>query len=128
MIDSPNGETIGHVGLYRFDYENRACEIDNIVRGESIIPGIMTFAVNTLIDWSKRVLKLRTLYLTVYQDNERAIKLYRRVGFVDSYTIPLKKIVENNSTRWEETDNMKDAERYFLKMKLAKWKKSKICL
>lgn len=123
MIDTPSGESIGHVGLYRFDYENRACEIDNIVRGEDMLPGVMTHAVNTLITWSKTVLKLKTLYLTVYQDNARAIKLYKRVGFEKKHTIPLKKIVENDVTRWEETEEKGKAERYFIKMIHAKKRK-----
>lgn len=122
MIDSPSGETIGHVGLYRFDYKNRSCEIDNIVRGEDILPGVMTHAVDTLIHWSKRTLKLRSLHLTVYQDNKRAIKLYRRVGFIQTHTVPLKKIVENGTTRWEEFETKGKAERYFVKMALRKGK------
>jgi len=121
MIEDLCARSIGHVGLYRFDYSDRSCEIDNIVRGKNDAPGIMTLALSTLIDWSRSVLQLKTLYLRVFWDNRKAIALYKRCGFKEIEKIPLKQVMEKHMVRWEEYDRAErtqKSKRYFLRMKL----------
>ena len=38
---SVNEAYLGHVGLFRFEFDDEDCEIDNIVRGEAGYPGLM---------------------------------------------------------------------------------------
>ncbi|MCL4418665.1 MAG: GNAT family N-acetyltransferase [Patescibacteria group bacterium] len=117
MVETPSGIPFGHMGFFRFDFKDRSCEVDNIVRGENIKPGAMTPALKALIEWAFSTLKIRTLYLTTYYDNERATVLYERCGFRILEKIPLKKIKEGNIVKWEEDKALKGkAERYDLKM------------
>lgn len=115
-------EYIGHVGLFRFDIENSTCEIDNIVRGEIKYPGIMGDAIINMMNWGKKVLSLKGYSLKVLSDNERAIRLYRKLGFVDGYQIPLICIKGDERIDWVEAPAGYDklVERYYNVMFLSK--------
>lgn len=118
MLETPSGAPFGHMGFFRFDFKNNSCEVDNIVRGKNLIHGGMTPSLKTLINWAFSVLKVRSVYLKTYFDNERAIRLYKRCGFEIVKKIPLKKIIEGNMTRWEEDPKLKkNIERYHVQMK-----------
>lgn len=117
MIESPSGRPIGHIGLFRFNFENYACEIDNVIRGESDIKGIMTYAILVLINWSKKYLGVTNFTLEVFSDNEKAINLYKRCGFLPSKKIPLKKVKEKDQISWIEDPKLeKKVRRYNLYM------------
>ncbi|MBI5613797.1 GNAT family N-acetyltransferase [Candidatus Gottesmanbacteria bacterium] len=118
FLEDEKRNKIGHLGLYSFDFKHNSCEIDNVIRGEESAPGVMTDALNTLMQWTYDVLKIKTMYLRVFSDNERAIKLYRRCNFVDDDLIPLVKEVRDDGTYWIEDSKMKaKPERSFLKMR-----------
>lgn len=117
MIKNLKGEYIGHIGLYSFDFTKRTCEIDNVVRGKKEIPGLMTFALESLIKWTFDNVKIDELYLKVFKDNKKAIELYKRCNFVEKDIIPLYKRVDKDTTYWEvEKNGSKRPSRYFLKM------------
>ncbi len=80
---------IGHVGLFRFNFANNSCEIDNIVRGEKGFPGIMGSAILQMMAWGKETLGLSTYTLETTSDNERALKLYAQLNFVEVRREPL---------------------------------------
>ncbi len=110
---------IGHVGLYRFNWEEESCEIDNIVRGQdNLFPGVMKLAIESLDGWAFNKLGVKILYLKVLADNERAIKLYERCGFKKFKLIPLRREEKPNMVQWEEDLTLEKAERYFLQMRL----------
>src|SRR5262249_3745634 len=89
-VNTTQGTRIGHVGLYRFDFERRQVEIDNIVRGVAgVLPGVMYAAVRALLHWSFASLEMDTLFLRVFSDNLRALKLYERCGFSETMRFPL---------------------------------------
>lgn len=79
----------GHVGLYRFDFDRKTCEIDNIVRGKSGTKGLMEFAIITMMEWGKKQLGLKGYTLQTTSDNARALALYTRLGFVETKRVPL---------------------------------------
>lgn len=114
------GRYIGHVGLYRFDFENSSCEIDNIVRGESSHPGIMGAAVNDMMKWGVGSLKLKSYALRVLSDNERALKLYRKLGFREFKRTPLVYKEGNDGPELAEDDNAQKDKivKYFVSMKV----------
>jgi perosamine synthetase len=86
---SVRGTYIGHVGLNRFDFCHETCEIDNIVRGEGGYPGIMESAIKTMMRWGRKKLKIKGYTLSTSSDNERALRLYKRLGFVVTKQMPL---------------------------------------
>ena len=97
-----SGKYIGHVGLFRFDFHNLICEIDNILRGEKDCPGIMGDAVMGLMDWARSSLKLKGFTLKVLSDNSRAIKLYKNLGYQEVLRIPLIQVNGKDGLEWTE--------------------------
>jgi RimJ/RimL family protein N-acetyltransferase len=118
LVESINrSKLIGHLGLYSFNFEDNSCEIDNVVRGEKDYhKGLMTYAMHALITWTYQYLKPDHIYLRVFSDNTHAVDFYKRCGFNKIMKIPLIKKVEPNFQVWQESDNLKKAEKYFLKM------------
>ncbi len=95
MIDTPAGESIGHLGLGLFLFDRKACEIENIVRGVGdSVPGVMELACATLIRWAFEALGNEIVYLRVMADNDRALQLYHRLGFREVRLTPLVEEVE----------------------------------
>lgn len=112
-----------HAGLYRFDYEKHSCEIDNVIRGENSesSKGGMTMGLQILIDWTFKYLCVDNLYLKVFSDNTRAIKLYERLGFSEVNRIPLSRRINNGVVSWVEDDTKKEStDRYFVTMRYEK--------
>lgn len=108
-----------HAGLYRFDYEKHSCEIDNVIRGENSesSKGGMTTGLQILIDWAFKDLNIDNLYLKVFSDNARAIKLYERLGFSEVNRVPLFKSIKDDVVSWVENNSRKESiERYFVTM------------
>ncbi|MDX1919464.1 MAG: hypothetical protein SFU25_01875, partial [Candidatus Caenarcaniphilales bacterium] len=66
--------------------------------------------------------ELNTLYLRVFSDNERALKLYTQLGFREIQRTPMRKIKDqvNNVTEWIPVlmDPYREVERYFVTMTL----------
>jgi len=116
-------EPFGHIGLYRFNYEEKSCEIDNVIRGvgDETTKGGMTIGLQLLIDWTLKYLNVQTLYLQVFSDNTKAIKLYKLIGFKEVSKVPLVKKIENGVTKWVEAGRPdSNTFRYFVKMILSK--------
>lgn len=101
IIRAGNGY-VGHVGLFRFDFAARSCEIDNIVRGEKALPGIMGAAILAMMKWGERALGLRGYTLKVLGDNERAVRLYRKLGYEETGRIPLILAEGKDGPEWTE--------------------------
>lgn len=120
-VQSLDGFLIGHMGLYRFDFKNQTCEIDNVIRGkQNIMPGIMTLGLKTLLNWTFSTLGVKDIYLRVFFDNKKAIVLYQRCGLKEVGKIPLKRVVKEDITQWVEISNKskKKVERYYSQMRL----------
>jgi len=81
MIYDLYNKPLGHIGLAEFNYEENSCEIDNVIRGEKDIPGMMTFALTAIIKWAKEVLNIKEINLRVLIGNEHAFKFYEKNGF-----------------------------------------------
>lgn len=78
---------IGHMGLFRYDAENRSIEIDNVIRGTDDAPGVMTAALQMLIGWTQYWVKPETIYLQVLPTNTKAIAFYKQNGFKECEVI-----------------------------------------
>lgn len=126
FVKDREGRRIGHVGLFRFNYEEGSCEIDNIVRGEDGWKGAIELACATLMDWAFNTLNLNVLRLRVVSDNARAIQLYERLGFEEIQRVALRKVTSGSSTRWVEVVGRpyEKVSRYFVTMEIPRdrWK------
>lgn len=78
----PENECIGHVGLYQIDHRVRAAEFA-IVIGEAAArgQGIGRLCTRYAVDYGFRELNLNRISLQVLATNDRAIGLYRSIGF-----------------------------------------------
>lgn len=116
-----NGKCYGHLGFFRYRKNDNSCELDNVVRGVSDIPGLMTDCVRILVTWGFENLGIDKMFLTTFTDNTRALNLYKRCGFKTIGKIPLKKIRKNNEIHWIKIprSEMQNAKRFYVRMKYA---------
>jgi RimJ/RimL family protein N-acetyltransferase len=84
-----DGQYIGHVGLWHFDFLNHAYDIDNVVRGVNEYVGIMYNALTLLHHWAYNELGIKNFYLQTLIENPRAMKLYQKLGYKVIKTEPL---------------------------------------
>ncbi len=85
IIVKENGKFIGNCGLLKINFGDKSCEF-GIFIGEKDYwgKGFGTDAIKTLIKFATEELKLNILRLNVYEYNYRAIKVYKKCGFVIS--------------------------------------------
>lgn len=77
-----SGETVGIVSLINIDYKNRSAEcILDIGARDMWGKGIGTSAMSLILGFAFYELNLHRVYLQVFSFNERAIKLYEKMGF-----------------------------------------------
>jgi RimJ/RimL family protein N-acetyltransferase len=123
-VKTADGLPIGHVGLFRFDFDANSVEVDNIVRGEEdVAPGGMRTAVAALLDWTFDALGCEATTLRVMSDNDRAIRLYRRLGYVEIARVPLRCEQDGAVVHWVETTapaGDRAVARCYVTMRLAK--------
>jgi RimJ/RimL family protein N-acetyltransferase len=86
IVDGRDGRdrAIGHVGLYKLNHRIRSAEFaivigDKTAWGKGLGRAMTRFALEYGFD----ELNLRRIYLEVLATNERAVKLYRSLGFVE---------------------------------------------
>ncbi len=119
MIQTLDGRFLGHVGYSNFRYDEKTAEIDSILRGvKDEFPGIMTFALQSLLWWGKEELRLEHIELTTGPDNHKAQALYKRCGFIEKKRKAMIKVVKEDEVRWDDAPDpdMPDAEAYSLVM------------
>ncbi|MNJ49370.1 putative ribosomal N-acetyltransferase YdaF [compost metagenome] len=76
-------QTVGIVSLINIDYKNRSAEcIIDIGVKDMWGKGIGTAAISLILEYAFNELNLHRLYLRVFSFNERAIKLYEKMGFI----------------------------------------------
>jgi len=97
-----DGKYIGHIGLFRFDFDNMTYEIDNIVRGEPLHPGIMTDAISKMMYWGKKELGIKIYKLQTFSHNARAFNIYSKLGFREIKRTPLMQIKKKGRIEWVE--------------------------
>jgi RimJ/RimL family protein N-acetyltransferase len=118
VIDSRQNK-IGHVGLFRLSANSEHIEIDNIVRGEvSEDRRIMREAIRTMLQWQREVLKIPRSFLRVFANNPSALKLYEELGYKEIQRVPMRKVVSDERTDWQEIvqSPYEAADRYFVTM------------
>jgi len=118
LVFDCNEKVIGHLGVSSFDFLNKTCEIDNVVRGEiSLLRGVMLSASQTLIKWINQFIRPSKIYIRVLNDNTAALFLYHRLGFVPFQLEALEKVEYDEVIEWLPVTNGV-IDRFFLKMEL----------
>lgn len=119
LVTDAQGYHIGHLGLANALNDNMTAEIDNVVRGvKDRAPGIMSVAMEALLNWAEDFLAPKEIYLRVFSDNQHAIDFYTRLNFVSDKELPLRKHVEGNAVRFldREANDTAPADKSFLRM------------
>ena len=105
MLDTLDGERLGHLGLGFIDWSRGYGEADAIVSGGTSPPGLMKLALRTLLAWARSQLGLAELAVRVRSDNP-ACEFYRKVGFVEFRRVPLGVRRGADFTEWVEDPSL----------------------
>jgi len=116
VVVDAHGNRVGHVGLAG-TADGSAIEIDNVVRGVTgLRPGIMSSALQALLEWTEEHLAPPAIALRVFRDNAHAIAFYRRLGFVDDAVLPLRRRESGATVAYEPAGATDDPDAFFLRM------------
>lgn len=82
IADHGTDACVGHAGLYEIDYRIRAAEFA-IMLGDQATwgKGLGTACTRFAVEYGFRQLNLNRVHLSVLASNDRAVRLYERIGF-----------------------------------------------
>jgi L-phenylalanine/L-methionine N-acetyltransferase len=88
IVAERNGEVVGNAGAHPVQHVRRrhTAGIGMAVAKHAQGHGVGTALMAAIIDWADNWAQLLRLELTVYPDNDAAIALYRKFGFVQEGT------------------------------------------
>lgn len=118
LVCDRHGHPVGHLGFAGALAGCREMEIDNVVRGEKDVdPGLMSAAMDALVAWGDEMFGPREVHLRVFEDNERAVGFYERLGFVRVGDIALRREErEGGVLAFVPAAHEEPADRRFLRM------------
>lgn len=103
MVDTLDGQSVGHVGLGFIDWERGYVEADAIVRGGDARKGLMKEALQALLHWARHSLGLDQAWVRVRSENP-AVEFYRKTGFVEQKRVPLAHTGSGDDITWFEDE------------------------
>ncbi len=121
IIQNLEFQYVGHIGLAEINYIQSYADIDAVLRGEKdLLKGIMSDALQTIINWAKNELEIGNIYLDVYSDNLHAIQFYKKHNFREIKRIALEKVIYQNEVKWEISEAIApdEAEKVYVRMEL----------
>jgi perosamine synthetase len=95
-IINSNFTKLGHIGLVCLP-ENSDIEVDNVLRGESGHPGLMTEAMKSLETLVETEFSLETISLRVLESNVHALNFYLNLGYKVLVKTPLIEVREGDT-------------------------------
>jgi perosamine synthetase len=115
LVQDRFGHTVGHLGFAGAGGDERALEVDNVVRGEpDVQPGLMGAALTGLLEWAQDCFRPDRIHLRVFADNDHAIAFYGRHGFHETARTPLRREEDGDVVRYVPADG--PADRWFVCM------------
>lgn len=85
LIVEADGVAVGQVAVYDINQEAGTAEVGRfLVAPEAARKGYLFAACSALVDCCQRELRLRRIYLEVFEHNQRAIRIYHAIGFVET--------------------------------------------
>lgn len=106
LVQDPLLRPLGHLGILRL--ADGRLEIDNVLRGEPGVPGLMTAAMRALEAWVLLETDAQALSLRVLESNTRAVEFYLRLGYSVSGSQPMVWRVDGESRTLVDTEGMGD--------------------
>ncbi|WP_171116517.1 MULTISPECIES: GNAT family protein [Streptomyces] len=82
VTDRDTGEVVGEVVLNEWDPHTRSCNFRTLIGPRGRGRGLGTEATRLIVGHGFEQLGLRRIHLEAYGDNHRALRVYRKVGFV----------------------------------------------
>lgn len=89
-IVDENDTYLGTISLKNIDKEKSEAELAIVLHRNSMGKGAATRSIQLLINIALVELKLNKIYLNVLQENKRAVKLYKKLGFEYTHTTELE--------------------------------------
>lgn len=81
IVDAAD-EYMGTISLKNIDYENLRAEYAVSCRTKAMGKGFARRATQDVLEYARKELGLKLIYLDVYDYNIRAQKMYQRMGFI----------------------------------------------
>jgi RimJ/RimL family protein N-acetyltransferase len=81
MIKIKNKKIIGFVEMKNIDWKNSKCMIGIMIEKKEHNRGYGTDAIKTLLNFIFSQLNLHKVYLYVFEENKKAIRVYEKCGF-----------------------------------------------
>lgn len=103
VLRGPADSPIGHLCV-RYDFARKAFELENILRGRTGDPGVMTHAMRAVCGWLASEFPEETIFLRVFADNSSAVRLYERCGFTEVKRWPVFWHESGGEGSWSETN------------------------
>lgn len=127
-IRDKDGKLIGYMGIKNKNFFRKSSFLGIVFDPDLVNRGYGTQALKLFLPYYFKELNMKTLYLEVAEFNERALKLYKNIGFVeDGYYLDLFSIQDLDLTtkefkRYQTSFVFKDEKiyNYIYKMKLTK--------
>jgi transketolase len=120
LVIDASGERIGHVGLAWSVDHPLALEAESILRGRrDKAPGIMRAAMQAMLAWAVAELNPAHMFLRVFDDNDKAVRFYRQLGFTAASRLPLRRHEQDDDAviyRPCGDDDHNAPDKYFLYM------------
>ncbi|WPC75377.1 spermidine N1-acetyltransferase [Vibrio porteresiae] len=83
VVENENKELVGLVELIEINYIHRSAEFQIIIAPDHQGKRFATTLINKALDYSFTILNLHKIYLHVAVENEKAVHLYDKCGFVE---------------------------------------------
>lgn len=83
VVEDEDGIVIGLVELIEINYIHRSAEFQIIIAPDHQGLGYATDMIHRALDYSFSILNLRKIYLLVAVENQIAIHLYKKSGFIE---------------------------------------------
>lgn len=83
LKDKKKGDYVGVIYLNKVDFKNKNAYLGIYSNPEKKIKGAGTLLLGMLKNIAFKIAKLHTLKLEVIENNEQAIKFYKKLGFVN---------------------------------------------
>jgi RimJ/RimL family protein N-acetyltransferase len=87
ILNSETGEFLGEIVLNELDSQAATMNLRIALISTRLGKGIGTEAVKLVVDYGFQVLGLSRITLDVLSENQRAIRVYEKVGFLQTSTI-----------------------------------------
>ena len=84
MIENDAKEVVGIIDLVNFDPSNRKAELGLIIEAHYRQSGFARSALERISEYAVNILHLHQLFATIDVNNEPCLRLFRKLGFVES--------------------------------------------